>query len=114
MTIVAHARPFVVGVDNHARDHALAILVAATGELLASEPFPATNAGVDRADQRSLPVEVAQLGRAGVRASVDRPELRHDAGVRCSASPPRGIVGAVECPDRLVVVAGFRRVGARH
>lgn len=49
MTIVAHARPFVVGVDTHARNHALAILVAATGELLAAEQFPATNAGIDRA-----------------------------------------------------------------
>ena len=36
VTIVAHARPFVVGVDTHARNHALAILVAATGELLAA------------------------------------------------------------------------------
>ncbi|MGZ4532861.1 MAG: IS110 family transposase, partial [Mycobacteriaceae bacterium] len=49
MTIVAHARPFVVGVDTHARNHALAILVAATGELLAAEQFPATNTGMDRA-----------------------------------------------------------------
>jgi transposase len=49
VTIVAHARPFVVGVDTHARNHALAILVAATGELLAAEQFPATNTGMDRA-----------------------------------------------------------------
>ncbi len=49
MTIVAHAHPFVVGVDTHARNHALAILVAATGELLAAEQFPATSAGMARA-----------------------------------------------------------------
>ena len=48
MTIVAHARPFVVGVDTHARNHALAILAAATGELLAAEQFPATKTGMDR------------------------------------------------------------------
>ena len=49
MTIVAHARPFVVGVDTHARTHEIAILVATTGELLASEQFPATPAGLNRA-----------------------------------------------------------------
>jgi transposase len=53
VTIVAHARPFVVSVDNHARNHArnhaLAILVVATGELLAAEQFPATKGGMDRA-----------------------------------------------------------------
>jgi hypothetical protein len=49
VTIVAHARPFVVGVDTHARNHEFAILVAATGELLASEQFPATPAGLNRA-----------------------------------------------------------------
>ena len=49
VTIAAHARPFVVGVDTHARNHALAILVAATGELLAAEQFPATSSGMDRA-----------------------------------------------------------------
>ena len=48
MTIVAHAHPFVVGVDTHARTHTLAVLVAATGELAATEKFPATDAGMDR------------------------------------------------------------------
>ncbi|BBY66376.1 IS110 family RNA-guided transposase [Mycolicibacterium helvum] len=49
MTIVAHNHPFVIGVDTHARTHTLAVLVAATGELVASEQFPATGAGLDRA-----------------------------------------------------------------
>ena len=49
MTIIAHARPYVVGVDTHARTHTLAILVAATGELIATEQFPATSPGMDRA-----------------------------------------------------------------
>lgn len=49
MTIVAHAHPFVIGVDTHARTHTFAVLVAATGELVATEQFPATNAGMGRA-----------------------------------------------------------------
>lgn len=49
MTIVAHTRPYVVGVDTHARTHTFAILVAVTGELIATEQFPATGAGMDRA-----------------------------------------------------------------
>ncbi len=49
MTIVAHAHPFVIGVDTHARTHTLAVLVAAAGELVATEQFPATDAGMDRA-----------------------------------------------------------------
>ena len=49
MTIVAHAHPFVIGVDTHARTHTMTVLVAATGELVATEQFPTTNAGLDRA-----------------------------------------------------------------
>jgi transposase len=49
MTIVAHAHPFVIGVDTHARTHTLAVLVAATGELVATEQFPTTDAGLGRA-----------------------------------------------------------------
>ncbi len=49
MTIVAHAHPFVIGVDTHARTHTLAVLVAATGQPVVSEQFPATAAGMDRA-----------------------------------------------------------------
>ena len=39
MTIVAHAHPFVIGVDTHARNHVLAILTA-TGEVLDTGQFP--------------------------------------------------------------------------
>lgn len=49
MTIVAHAHPFVIGVDTHARSHTLAVLVSATGELVATDQFPTTDAGLDRA-----------------------------------------------------------------
>lgn len=49
MKIVSHNRPFVIGVDAHARTHALAILVCPTGEILDEGQFPATAAGLARA-----------------------------------------------------------------
>lgn len=49
MTIVAHTHPFVIGVDTHARSHAIAVLAAPHGELVDSTSFPATAAGLARA-----------------------------------------------------------------
>lgn len=49
MSIVAHVHRFVVGVDTHAKSHALSILVAGTGELVDAQQFPATEAGMARA-----------------------------------------------------------------
>lgn len=49
MTIVAHTYPFVIGVDTHARNHALSILVAATGAVVDEAQFPASEAGMKRA-----------------------------------------------------------------
>lgn len=49
MTIVAHAYQFVVGVDTHARTHALSILAAPTGAVIDESQFPATEAGMSRA-----------------------------------------------------------------
>jgi len=49
VTIVAHAHPFVVGVDTHARSHALTVLAAPHGEQIDSAQFPATAAGIARA-----------------------------------------------------------------
>ncbi len=40
---------FVIGVDTHARNHALAILASPTGEVLDGDQFPATAAGLTRA-----------------------------------------------------------------
>ena len=48
MTIVAHAHPFVIGVDTHARNHALAVL-AATGEVIDTAQFPTSSGGMARA-----------------------------------------------------------------
>jgi hypothetical protein len=48
-SIVAHAHPFVVGVDTHARNHVYAILDAANGALLDTQSFPTTAAGINRA-----------------------------------------------------------------
>ncbi|MBX7555510.1 IS110 family transposase [Streptomyces sp. tea 10] len=49
MVIVAHTRPFVIGVDTHARSHSYAILTAATGAQIAAKQFPTTSAGLNRA-----------------------------------------------------------------
>lgn len=49
MSIVAHQHPYVIGVDAHARTHAIAILACPTGELIDEAQFPATAAGVARA-----------------------------------------------------------------
>lgn len=49
MPIVAHAHPFVIGVDTHARSHALAVLAAPHGEQVDAASFPATEAGIARA-----------------------------------------------------------------
>ncbi|QAY62555.1 IS110 family transposase [Xylanimonas allomyrinae] len=49
MTIVAHDHPFVIGVDTHAKSHALSILAAPTGEIVDDGQFPTTPAGLARA-----------------------------------------------------------------
>jgi transposase len=49
MSIVAHSHPFVVGVDTHARNHVYAILAAPTGEVIDTQDFPTTVAGINRA-----------------------------------------------------------------
>ena len=49
MTIVAQTRPFVIGVDCHARTHTYAIIEASTKRQVACEQFPTTPAGISRA-----------------------------------------------------------------
>ncbi|KQR64190.1 transposase [Arthrobacter sp. Leaf337] len=49
MTIVAQTRPFVIGVDCHARTHTYAIIDANTKRQVACEQFPTTQAGISRA-----------------------------------------------------------------
>ena len=49
MTIVAQTRPFVIGVDCHARTHTYAVIEASTKRQVASEQFPTTQAGISRA-----------------------------------------------------------------
>lgn len=49
MDIIAQSHPYVVGVDTHARSHALSILSAATGAVVDEDQFPATDAGMARA-----------------------------------------------------------------
>lgn len=49
MAIVAHSHSFVIGVDTHARTHTLAVLAAATGEVIDTATFAASYAGMNRA-----------------------------------------------------------------
>ncbi|MDQ2710604.1 MAG: IS110 family transposase [Actinomycetota bacterium] len=49
MTIIAQAHPFVIGVDTHARSHALSVLATTHGEVVGDGEFPATSAGMARA-----------------------------------------------------------------
>ncbi|MCB0910924.1 MAG: IS110 family transposase [Propionibacteriaceae bacterium] len=49
MTIVAHAYPFVIGVDTHAKTHTLSILATPNGEIIDEATFPTTHAGLTRA-----------------------------------------------------------------
>lgn len=49
MTIVAHSRPFVIGVDTHAKTHTYAVIEATTGQLLGCRQFPTTAKGIARA-----------------------------------------------------------------
>jgi transposase len=49
MSIIAHTRSFVIGVDTHARQHVLAVMAAATGVLIATATFPTTTRGIARA-----------------------------------------------------------------
>src|SRR5699024_12820776 len=100
MTIVAHAHPFVIGVDTHARNHVLAIL-AATGEVIDTGQFPTTAAGLARAiawagrptggDLATLWVieGVASYG-AGLAASVARAGYEVGEAARMSARGTRG------------------------
>lgn len=46
MSIVAHIHSYVVGVDTHARHHVYLLIALATGELLGSQKFPTTEAGI--------------------------------------------------------------------
>jgi len=49
MTIVADIYQFVVGVDTHAATHTFAVLDAGSGQVLATDTFPTSPAGLKRA-----------------------------------------------------------------
>jgi transposase len=49
VSIVAHTHSFVIGVDTHARSHTLAVVAAATGELIDTAQFAATDSAMTRA-----------------------------------------------------------------
>ena len=49
MTTVAHARPFVIGVDTHAKTHTYAVVETASRQMLGCQRFPTTPKGIIRA-----------------------------------------------------------------
>lgn len=49
MTVVAQSRPFVIGVDTHAKTHTYAVVETASGQLLGYQQFPTTPPGIARA-----------------------------------------------------------------
>lgn len=101
MTIVAHAHPFVIGVDTHARNHALAVL-AATGEVIDTAQFPTSSGGMARAiswaarrtggDQSALWVieGVASYG-AGLAAACEQAGYEVVEAARMSTRANRGV-----------------------
>jgi len=52
VAIVAHAPPFVIGVDTHARSHAVAVLDTSTGARIDAAQFPSSKAGFTRAPRQ--------------------------------------------------------------
>jgi hypothetical protein len=86
MTIVAHAYPFVIGVDAHARNHAVAVLACPTGEVVDEAQFPATVAGLQRAVSwvarrtRRPAVVMIENGTYGARLGPGRAQVRRRRG----------------------------------
>lgn len=116
MTIVAHVRPFVIGVDTHARNHVLAVLTAG-GAAIDTAQFPTTPAGMARAiswagrrtggDLAALWVieGVASYG-AGLAAAVDGAGYDVVEAARMNARANRG-VGSLGCSPHRCRSASF-------
>ena len=100
MSTVAHSHPFVVGVDTHARNHVYAIIIAATGELVDTQDFPTTSAGIKRA--------IAWVAR---RTSADHTTLWVIEG---AASYGAVLAGAVSAEGYQVAEAARMDTRAHH
>lgn len=77
--------PFVVGVDTHARTHTFAVVNTATGELIQTQTFPTTKAGLVRARAwitrtADTSAVIAVEGSGSYGAPLTR--LLHEAGFR--------------------------------
>ncbi|WP_402464646.1 IS110 family RNA-guided transposase [Isoptericola aurantiacus] len=100
VTIVAHTRPFVIGVDTHARNHALSILATPHGESVDEAEFPATRTGMARA-----------LEWVGRRTGGDLEALWV---IECSASYGAQLARAVTKAGYQVVEAARMSAKANH
>ncbi|MCI0142625.1 IS110 family transposase [Arthrobacter bambusae] len=102
MTIVAEKYTHVIGVDTHSRTHTYAVLAAATGQVIDTSTFPASQAGISRAiswmQRRTTigEVLVAVEGTGSYGAGLTR-ALRAAGLPVCEARPPkrqnRGSIG---------------------
>lgn len=100
MTIVAHTHPFVIGVDTHARNHALSILAMPHGEVVDDGEFPTTSAGMARA-----------LDWVGRRTGGDLEALWV---IECSASYGAQLARAVKAAGYQVVEAARMSAKENH
>lgn len=100
MTIVAHSRPYVIGVDCHARTHTYVIIDTSTGQQQGCQQFPTTPAGIARA--------IAWAGRG---TGGDADTLWVIEGV---ASYGAGLARAVTNAGYQVVEAPRMNARARH
>lgn len=101
MTIVAEKYTHVIGVDTHSKTHTYAVLASATGHVIGTSTFPASQAGISRAiswmQRRTIgEVLVSVEGTGSYGAGLTR--ALHAAGLPvCEARPPkrqnRGAIG---------------------
>ncbi|BCW72433.1 IS110 family transposase [Arthrobacter sp. NicSoilB8] len=107
MTIVAEKYTHVIGVDTHSRTHTYAILASATGQVIDTSTFPASQAGISRAIswmQRRTTGEVlvSVEGTGSYGAGLTR-ALRAAGLPVCEARPPkrqdRGAIGKSDAID---------------
>lgn len=102
--------PFVIGVDAHAKTHALAILSAPSGALIKEAQFPTTTAGLQRAigwaarhtgvdmDALWLIEGVATYGAGLARAATDDVHRCRSCPHERSSQPRRRQVRPPRCP----------------
>jgi transposase len=115
MPIVAESFTHVIGVDTHARQHAYALIDAATGKLLEEQSFPTSPAGVSRAlawvhRRGGERVAVAVEGTGSYGATLTRALVAAGVAVFETRPPARGSRARDGKTDRFDALAAARSV----